>query len=67
MPGIITETNSTNLIGNRVSWEVEADSFLLRDKVMMVESRVVNYWAFILTGLVVFGLLVLIVLKGFRR
>jgi len=67
MPGIITETNSTELIGNQVRWEVGADSFLVKDDIMFVESRVVNYWAFIFTGIVFLLSIVVLLLKGFRK
>lgn len=67
MPGLITETNSTELKGNQVRWEVEADSFLVKDNMMYVESRVVNYWAFVMAGSVILALVTILVLKGFRR
>lgn len=67
MPGIITETNSSELKGNQVRWEVGADSFLVQDDVMFVESRIVNYWAFILTGIVFLLLIVVLLVKGFRK
>jgi hypothetical protein len=67
MPGIITETNSTELKGNQVSWEVEPDSFFVKEYVMHVESRVVNYWAFALTGIVFLLLIVVILFKGFKK
>jgi len=66
MPGIITETNSTDLKGNQVSWHVDGNCFLLTDCKMHVESRVVNYWMFALTGFLVLILIIFLVIKAFR-
>lgn len=66
MPGLITETNAQVLKGNSVSWEVENGSFLFIDYSMHVESRVVNYWMFIITGLIILVLIILLILKVFR-
>jgi hypothetical protein len=67
MPGLITGTNSEMLKGNQVSWDVHIEAFFVSDLVMYAESRVINYWAFILTGAVVLALLVLLVAKAVRR
>jgi|WetSurMetagenome_2_1015567.scaffolds.fasta_scaffold14899_2 hypothetical protein len=64
MPGLITNTNSTMLNGNQVSWDVFPMAFLLEDYTMMVESRVINVWAFVLTGIVLLGFLALVIVKS---
>jgi len=66
MPGLITETNSKSVTGNKVSWGVNGDKFLFVDYTMHVESRVVNYWMFALTGLLVLLLIIFLVIKAFR-
>jgi len=66
MPGLITATNSTMLNGNQVRWEFESISVLVRDYEMYVESRVINYWAFILAGMVLLALVVMLVIKAVR-
>ncbi len=63
MPGIITETNSSVIKGNQVSWNVESFSFLCTDYKMHVESRVVNYWMFILTGILILLLVAILVVR----
>ena len=63
MPGLITETNSISVTGNKVSWKVNGNKFLFQDYEMKVESRVVNKWAFIVSGLLLFLLLILLVVK----
>ncbi len=67
MPGLITSTNSEMLKGNQVSWDVHIEAFFVSDLVLYAESRVVNYWAFILAGAVVLALLILLVVKTVRR
>lgn len=67
MPGLITGTNSPMLKGNQVSWEFSNESILLRDYELYAESRVINYWAFILTGAVVLLLVILLAVKAFRK
>jgi hypothetical protein len=64
MPGLITGTNSTALAGNRVSWDLVPMAFLLEDYTMVVESRVINVWAFLLSGLVLLSLVGLLVVKS---
>ncbi|MCK5337441.1 MAG: hypothetical protein KAJ50_01470 [Bacteroidales bacterium] len=66
MPGLITETNSTMMHGNTVSWDLAALSFYFEDYEMYVESRVVNYWAFIVSGIIVLLLLITVIVKIFR-
>ena len=66
MPGLITETNSTVMHGNTVSWAIGTMSFFFEDYEMTVESRVVNYWAFIVSGIVVLLLLIAVIVKIFR-
>ena len=63
MPGLITATNSTQLLGNTVSWHIHSLSFYFDDYEMHVESRVVNYWAFVIAGVVLFLLLLLMIRK----
>jgi hypothetical protein len=67
MPGLITATNSSRLIGNTVGWHIQSLSFYFDDYEMFVESRVVNYWAFVVAGVVVLILLILMIRKLFLR
>ncbi len=65
MPGLITATNSIMLKGSQVSWDFEAMSTVFKDYEMFAESRVVNYWAFIVSGVVLLLLVILLVIKAF--
>ena len=64
MPGLITETNSLSLKGNQVQWNVTASSILFEDYTMLVESRVVNKWMFVIAGIVLLSLIVMIIVKS---
>ena len=66
MPGLLTATNSVNVVGNTVSWHVQPTSFYFDDYEMFVESRVVNQWAFVLSGIVLLLLIVVFVVRIFR-
>jgi hypothetical protein len=67
MPGLITATNSSVMKGNRVGWEVFPMAFMFEDYKMTAESRVINVWAFILSGIVLLGLVVLLVVKSMKK
>lgn len=63
MPGLITQTNANSVTGNKVSWNVGSDHFFFDDFEMLVESRVVNTWAFVLAGFFVFVVIILLFTK----
>ena len=67
MPGVITETNSIMLKGNQVKWEVQPLSLLFVEYELSVESRVVNNWAFIVTGIVLLLLIIVLVVKAVKK
>jgi hypothetical protein len=69
MPGLILDTNSEEIDGNTVSWELVHQYFLVKDYTMWVESRVVNRWALVVTGIIVsvaFILLIVALLRSRR-
>ncbi len=65
MPGLIIETNSAKISeNNEVEWKVGWIKYFTDDYEMIVQSRIVNIWAFWISGGLI--LLVLIILI-FRR
>jgi hypothetical protein len=66
MPGLITGTNSTMLKGNHVSWDFQILNILVNDFEMYAESRVINYWAFIVLGIVILVLVILSIMNAVR-
>lgn len=67
MPGLIIDTNAGEVKGTTVSWQFSADQFRLRDYEMWVESRVVNVWAVVLTGVLALLLVSVLVVLGRTR
>jgi len=67
MPGLITETNSISVTGNKVQWGVNPEKFIFYDYEMRVESRVVNKWAFVVSGVFLLLVLILLFFKVRRR
>jgi hypothetical protein len=62
IPGLVLDTNAKTLEGNTITWQFESRHFLFEDYEMWVESRVVNRWAIILTGVIGILLIVSLVL-----
>jgi hypothetical protein len=56
MPGLLIDTNSFNIEGNQVMWEIEHGQFFNKDFEMKVVSRITNTWTIYVT----IGLCVLI-------
>lgn len=51
MPGLLLQTNSTEIKGSDLAWDVDYYDFFFKDFTMTAESRTVNTWAFIVAGL----------------
>jgi hypothetical protein len=66
MPGLILETNASELAGNKVTWRISSDRLKVGPLEMSVESRIVNTCAFIVTGVIVLFLIAGIVFFGIR-
>jgi len=60
MPGIVLETGAPEVKGSTVSWKFERNRLSLHDYEMRVESRTVNVWAIVVTGILVLGLLAVV-------
>lgn len=56
-PGLIYETNASELTGNAVKWMFKANAFQYKDLLLEVKYRTTNTWAFILSGMIVVILL----------
>jgi len=67
MPWQITTTNSYERRGDTVYWNVDQYDIFLEDYAMVAESRVTNVWAFVITGMMVFGLFGFFVMKCWKR
>jgi len=70
LPGILLETNAPDVQGSTASWKFEIKRLQLRDYEMRATSRVINEWAIAVSGVIVLGLLVLLLVSlvhGKRR
>lgn len=68
MPGLIIETNSSRVSEyNKVEWYVEWDKYFTDDYKMYVQSRIINKWAFWVSGIFVIFFIVVVALKKLRK
>ena len=67
MPGIILNTNAKTVEGNKVIWEFDENRFCYEDFNMTVQSRVVNVWAFVVSGVIVLVVIILLLLPKFKK
>ena len=67
MPGIITLSNSKTIEGNKVSWKFDQEKFRFFEYEMTAESREVNTWTIIVSGIVILLLVFALLLPRFRR
>jgi hypothetical protein len=56
MPGIITNTNGSALEGTTVRWKDIKDNVFFEGYTMWVESRVINWWAIIVSAVVLIAI-----------
>jgi hypothetical protein len=64
LPGVILETNAREVRGTTTVWRFTHEHLALADYTMTVESRVVNLWPMVLSGLLV---LAAVLIPVFRR
>jgi hypothetical protein len=67
LPGLFLDANAGSLKGNTATWTFKPEQIELMDYEMYADSRIVNAWAFIVTGVLVAGLAVLLILPRVRR
>ena len=66
LPGLFLDTNAGKLNGNTANWRFKGDQLELMDYEMYAESRMVNTWAFIVSGVIAVGVLVLLLVPLLR-
>jgi len=67
MPGLILDTNSEEIDGNNVTWDIEWQNFLYKDYEMWAESRIVNKWAIVITGIILLIIIIGLLTAVIRR
>lgn len=66
LPGIVLATNASDLKASTLTWHYSANQLRISEYQLHAESRVVNLWAIVLTGVVALGLLLMVVLATLR-
>ncbi len=64
MPGKLLQTNADSISGNQTFWNINENYFFAKDHQLIAKSRLVNNWAFILSGFIALGLLILVLWKN---
>ncbi len=68
MPGLIINTNCKSLIGNKIQWEFTPMKCFFNDYEIIVTSRIINRWAFVVgavsLALLIAGLVFGVVVRG---
>jgi len=63
MPGALLQTNADSIAGSQTYWNINERYFFAKDHQLIAKSRLVNKWAFILSGFIALGLLILVFRK----
>ena len=62
MPGLIIESNCTNIFeNNEVEWKVGWIKYFTDDYTMFVQSRIINVWAFWVSGAFILFLVIILI------
>lgn len=67
MPGLLINTNSSKIEGNSLTWDMDFFQAFFKDYPMKAESRVVNTWAFVVTGFLFLFLLAGLIWSSVKR
>ncbi|MBI5021552.1 MAG: hypothetical protein HZB59_08960 [Ignavibacteriales bacterium] len=67
MTGLLLESNGHTVQGNSVTWKFTPDQAKVAPYVMHASSRIVNVWAFIVTGGIILLLIILLVVSIIMR
>lgn len=65
LPGIIINTNSKEIEGNKLKWEFNPSYLIFKE--MNAQSRMINTWAFVVTGVLVLFILTALILPLIRK
>lgn len=67
MPGLLIDTNAESLKGDTLKWNVDLIKFIDSDYEMFAESKVTNYWAYVLSGLIILIAVIIPIIGKLRR
>jgi hypothetical protein len=66
MPGLILSANGSAIEGNTVTWKFKPKQLEVADYRMSATSRVTNTWAFVVSGMMALGFLLIVIMGLFR-
>ncbi|GEM_PF-4828469 len=61
VPGLVHETNAHTVDDNIAKWQFKRGSFAYKNYVLLLKYRIVNYWTFIVVGVLVIILVVALI------
>lgn len=67
LPGQLINCNADSITASTAYWTFDDNRYYAQDFNMIAESRTINYWAFVLTGILAAILLITITIGAFRR
>ncbi|NJO88395.1 MAG: hypothetical protein HC831_05070 [Chloroflexia bacterium] len=67
MPGLLLDTNSEIIKGNQLSWQFEPIEAFFIETSHKAESRIINVWAFWISGIFLVMVIIFLLLPVFRK
>ena len=67
LPGIIISTNATAIEGNKLTWKFNTSKSNMIFIEMSAQSRMINTWAFVVTGVLILFILIGLILPIIRK
>jgi bacteriorhodopsin len=67
MPGLLIDANSSKVSASTVTWSIDLNRLYVADAVMTARSRVVNPWAWWITGTAALILVLLVIVRRFAH
>jgi hypothetical protein len=67
MPGKLIASNGYETSGGKVIWDVDSKYFLSQDYIMIAISKIVNPWAWVVTGFAIMLIVVLILYWAMKK
>ena len=67
MPGELLKTNADSVANTVSFWQFQENRYFAKDFIIYSKSRVVNFWAFVVTGIVLLAVILLIAFTGFVK
>ncbi|MBN2347772.1 MAG: hypothetical protein JXJ22_02975 [Bacteroidales bacterium] len=67
LPGLLTNSNSDTIQGNTLIWKYSFTDFYIKDFIMQAESRILNSWALVVTGILTVLIFFLIIFRLIKK